>query len=49
MYVKLNELLLAEFVANAYVSVVEWWLKNEKPYSPREMAEKARELLERNL
>ncbi|MDD9791829.1 MULTISPECIES: TetR/AcrR family transcriptional regulator [Priestia] len=44
-----NEDIVVEFVANAYVGVVEWWLKNEMPYSPKEMAEKVGNLLERNL
>ncbi|MCT9852302.1 TetR/AcrR family transcriptional regulator [Priestia megaterium] len=44
-----NEDVIVEFVANAYVGVVEWWLKNEMPYSPKEMAEKVGNLLERNL
>lgn len=44
-----SEEVVAEFVANAYVGVVEWWLKNEMPYPPRVMAEKVGVLLERNL
>ncbi|MBU8589631.1 TetR/AcrR family transcriptional regulator [Priestia megaterium] len=44
-----NEDIVVEFVANAYVGVVEWWLKNEMPYSPKEMAENVGNLLERNL
>ncbi|MDR6121283.1 hypothetical protein QFZ87_000880 [Bacillus sp. SLBN-46] len=44
-----SEDVVVEFVANAYVGVVEWWLKNGMPYPPREMAEKVGELLERNL
>lgn len=44
-----NEDIVAEFVANAYVGVVEWWIKNRMPYSPKEMAEKVGELLERNI
>ncbi|AKG37113.1 TetR-like C-terminal domain-containing protein [Paenibacillus durus] len=44
-----SEDIVVEFVANAYVGVVEWWLKNGMPYPPREMAEKVGELLERNL
>ncbi|MGG0414326.1 TetR/AcrR family transcriptional regulator C-terminal domain-containing protein [Peribacillus simplex] len=42
-----NEDIVAEFVANAYVGVVEWWLKNGMPYPPKEMAEKVGDLLER--
>ncbi|QLC90756.1 TetR/AcrR family transcriptional regulator [Priestia megaterium] len=42
-----NEDIVAEFVANAYVGVVEWWLKNGMPYPPKEMAEKVGDLLDR--
>lgn len=45
----LNEEVIVEFVANAYVSVVEWWLKNGMPFPAREMARKVGVLLERNL
>ncbi|MGG0846601.1 TetR/AcrR family transcriptional regulator [Peribacillus simplex] len=44
-----SEDIVVEFVANAYVGVVEWWLKNGMPYPPQEMAEKVGKLLERNL
>jgi hypothetical protein len=33
--------------ANAYVGLVEWWLKNGMPYPPKEMAKKVGDLLER--
>ena len=39
--------VMVEFIANAYVGVVEWWLKNKMPYPPQIMAEKVGELLER--
>ena len=42
-----NEDIVAEFVANAYVGVVEWWMKNGMPYPPQEMAEKVGDLLDR--
>jgi AcrR family transcriptional regulator len=42
-----NEEIMVQFVANAYVGVVEWWLKNEMPHPPRVMAEKVGDLLER--
>lgn len=42
-----NEDIVVEFVVNAYVGIVEWWIKNNMPYSPREMAEKVGELIER--
>lgn len=42
-----NEDVVVEFAVNAYVGVVEWWLKNKMPYPPRVMAEKVGDLLER--
>lgn len=42
-----SEDVIVHFVANAYVGVVEWWLKNGMPYPPRVMAEKVGDLLER--
>jgi len=42
-----SEVVVAEFVANAYVGVVEWWLKNGMPYPARVMAEKVGDLLQR--
>ncbi|MED4635127.1 TetR-like C-terminal domain-containing protein [Peribacillus frigoritolerans] len=44
-----SEDVVVEFVANAYVGVVEWWLKNGMPYPAEEMAEKVGDLLERIL
>ncbi|MEQ2528424.1 TetR/AcrR family transcriptional regulator [Bacillaceae bacterium CLA-AA-H227] len=44
-----NEDVVVQFVANAYVGVVEWWLKNEMPHPPHVMAKKLGELLERNV
>jgi hypothetical protein len=44
-----SEDVVVEFVANAYVGAVEWWLKNGMPYPPQEMAEKVGDLLERIL
>ncbi len=42
-----NEEIVVQFVANAYVGIVEWWLKNEMPSPPHVMAEKVGELIER--
>lgn len=42
-----SEDVIAQFVANAYVGVVEWWLKNGMPYPPRVMAKQVGDLLER--
>lgn len=44
-----SEEIIAEFVANAYVGVVEWWIKNGMPYSMKEMAKQLGVLLERIL
>ncbi|CEG24885.1 TetR-like C-terminal domain-containing protein [Peribacillus simplex] len=44
-----SEDVVVEFVVNAYVGVVEWWLNNGMPYPPEEMAEKVGDLLERIL
>jgi AcrR family transcriptional regulator len=44
-----SEDVIVQFVANAYVGILEWWLKNEMPYPPRVMAKKVGDLLERLL
>ncbi|WP_342045229.1 TetR/AcrR family transcriptional regulator [Bacillus sp. OTU530] len=43
----LSEDVIVQFAGNAYVGVVEWWLKNGMPYPPRVMAEKVGDLLDR--
>jgi AcrR family transcriptional regulator len=30
--------LVLKFIASAYVGIIQWWLENDKPYSPEEMA-----------
>ncbi|MBD2872490.1 TetR/AcrR family transcriptional regulator [Paenibacillus arenilitoris] len=45
----LNEQLMGQFVASAYVGVVEWWFINEKPVPHEVLAEQLGSLLERNL
>lgn len=40
----LDEDVVVQFVANAYVGVVEWWLQNGMPHPPRVMAEKVGDL-----
>jgi len=42
-----SEDVVVQFVSNAYVGIVEWWLKEGMPHPPRVMAEKVGELLER--
>jgi len=44
-----NTDIIVQFAANAYVGIVEWWLKNGMPYPPRIMAEQVGDLLERIL
>ncbi|WP_378932457.1 TetR/AcrR family transcriptional regulator [Metabacillus herbersteinensis] len=45
----LNEDVVLQFIVTSYVGIVEWWFKNERPYSPQVMAEQVGILLERNL
>lgn len=42
-----NKEVIVQFIANAYVGLVEWWLKNGMPYPPRVMAEQVGDLIER--
>jgi AcrR family transcriptional regulator len=46
---ELSEDIILRFVSAAYVEVVEWWLKNEMPYTPRIMAEQVGLLVKRIL
>lgn len=43
----MNEDILVQFIAAAYVRVMEWWLTNEMPYPPEVMAEQLGDLIER--
>lgn len=31
--------IVLQFIASAYVGIMEWWLENEQPYTPQEMAD----------
>lgn len=42
-----SEEVILRFIAGAYVELVEWWFKNEMPYSPRDMAKQVGILIER--
>jgi AcrR family transcriptional regulator len=42
----LSEDIIVQFVATAYVGVVEWWLTNGMPYPPHVMAEQVGTLFE---
>ncbi|MDQ0859648.1 AcrR family transcriptional regulator [Bacillus sp. V2I10] len=42
-----NADVIVQFIANAYVGIAEWWLKNGMPYPPRIMADEVGDLLER--
>jgi AcrR family transcriptional regulator len=37
------------FIASAYVGVVEWWFKNDRPIPHQELAKQLGELIERNV
>ncbi len=41
-----DEEIIVQFVASAYVGVVEWWLTNGMPYPPRVMADQVGTLFE---
>ncbi|WP_141504653.1 TetR/AcrR family transcriptional regulator [Paenibacillus luteus] len=43
----LNKVVIVNFVASAYVGVVEWWFTNEKPIPHQELAEQLGTLLDR--
>ncbi|MEH7309051.1 TetR/AcrR family transcriptional regulator [Neobacillus drentensis] len=45
----LNEDVVLQFIVTSYAGIVEWWITNEMPYPPHEMAEQVGILLERNL
>lgn len=45
----LHDDVIVQFVATAYVGVLEWWLSNGMPYPPRVMAAELGILQERNL
>lgn len=31
--------IVLQFIASAYVGIMEWWLENDQPYTPQEMAD----------
>ncbi|MBD2872785.1 TetR/AcrR family transcriptional regulator [Paenibacillus arenilitoris] len=43
----LDQDVILRFMGTAYVRLVEWWITNEMPYSPRDMAHQVGVLLER--
>jgi AcrR family transcriptional regulator len=45
----LNENIIVQFFAPAYVGLVEWWFTNGMPYPPRIMEEQVMMMLEKNL
>ncbi|WNQ14163.1 TetR/AcrR family transcriptional regulator [Paenibacillus aurantius] len=46
---ELYEDVLLQYAGNAYVGVIEWWIRNEMPYPPQTMAKQAGTLLGRTL
>ncbi|MFE4709850.1 TetR/AcrR family transcriptional regulator [Paenibacillus sp. NPDC056722] len=40
--------LNAEFMASAFIGILEWWITNDMPHSPQFMAEQVRKLYEKN-
>lgn len=45
----LSEDVMLQYAGTAYVGVIEWWIRNEMPYPPQEMAKQVGTLLERSL
>jgi AcrR family transcriptional regulator len=45
----LNEDVMLQFIATAYVGVVEWWITNGMPYPPQVIAKQVGILLERTV
>lgn len=45
----LNEDVVLQFIVTSYVGIVEWWITNEMPHPPHDMAKQVGILLERNL
>jgi hypothetical protein len=45
----LNEDVIVQFIAPAYVGIVEWWFRNGMPHPPHIMEEQVGVLLEKNL
>lgn len=41
--------VMLQFIVSSYVGLVEWWVKNGMPISPKEMAHQVGILLDRNL
>jgi hypothetical protein len=31
--------MVLQFIASAYLGIMEWWLENDRPYTPQEMAD----------
>jgi hypothetical protein len=44
----LNKEVIAQFMASAFVGLVEWWIKNKMPLPPQVMAQHIWVLFERN-
>ncbi|BBI33602.1 TetR/AcrR family transcriptional regulator [Cohnella abietis] len=40
--------LNAQFMASAFVGILEWWIRNKMPHTPEYMAEQVRKLYEKN-
>ncbi|WP_419874258.1 TetR/AcrR family transcriptional regulator [Candidatus Pristimantibacillus sp. PTI5] len=45
----LNEDVMLQYAGTAYVGVIEWWIRNGMPYSPKVMAKQVGALLDRSL
>lgn len=47
-YLAIDSELNAQFMASAFVGIVEWWIQCQMPHPPEYMAEQLRKLFEKN-
>lgn len=45
---EINNELNAQFMTSAFIGILEWWIRQEMPHSPRYMADQVRRLFEKN-
>lgn len=45
---EMNNEIVMQFMASAFVGVVEWWIKNKMPYTPHYMAQQVCTIFERS-
>lgn len=46
---ELSEDVMLQYAGTAYVGIIEWWIRNDMPYTPQAMSQQIGILLERSL